>query len=282
MNGTTFANSSLVGCDPLAIFITKDNTIYVPDRTNQRIPIWIGGESGPVKMLPYDFSLSFSLFVTDEGDIYVDNGFKGQVDKWIAQSTSWKDVMRVESPCGGLFVDIVNNLYCSLTAQHRILRMSLNDDTATPIVIAGTGSAGDKSDMLSYPYGIFVDTNLDLYVADSLNDRIQLFRNGQSTAITVAGRGAAINVDIDEPTGIVVGFCKYLFIVAHKRDQILEWGPNSIRCLVGCSQGAGSQPNPLHHPFTVAFDTYGNMFVSDQANNRIQKFSVISDACSKL
>ena len=35
--------------------------------------------------------------------------------------------------------------------------------------------------------GIFVDINLDLYVADYYNHRIQLFRLGELNGITVAG-----------------------------------------------------------------------------------------------
>ena len=58
--------------------------------------------------------------------------------------------------------------------EHRIDKKWSNSTTTT--TVAGTGVEGSSLDMLSYPWGIYVDINLDLYVADSVNCRIQLFQ----------------------------------------------------------------------------------------------------------
>ena len=56
-------------------------------------------------------------------------------------------------------------------------------------IIAGTGgSSGSTSTRLNNPMGITLDQWKNLYVADSSNNRIQLFCNGSTTGITITGQ----------------------------------------------------------------------------------------------
>jgi len=108
--------------------------------------------------------------------------------------------MNVPSWCSGLFVDIYESLYCSL---HNAARVDKKWSNGTTTIVAGTGVAGPQSDMLYGPCGIFVDINLDLYVADYGNNRIQLFRLNQRNGITVAGNGSTkVTIELNHPTGI--------------------------------------------------------------------------------
>ena len=43
-------------------------------------------------------------------------------------------------------------------------------------------------------------------------------------------------------------------------------------CVVGCSNTTGAASYQLLGPRDLKFDQYGNLYVSDQANNRVQKF----------
>ena len=54
-------------------------------------------------------------------------------------------------------------------------------------VVAGVGLGGSDAHMLQQPEGIFVDTDLNLYVADVKNHRIQFFRSGEINGLTIAG-----------------------------------------------------------------------------------------------
>jgi hypothetical protein len=189
--------------------------------------------------------------------------------------------MYVSSQCLGLFVDINNTLYCSMASLNQVVKGWLNNNMTTSTVAAGTGSPGSASDMLNQPYGIFVDDNFDLYVADYGNSRIQLFGLGQLNATTVAG-GVSLNITIAlyNPYGITLDADNYLFIVDSSNARIVGSGPNGFRCLVGCS-GSGSASNQLNGPSTLSFDSYGNMFVTDFYNNRVQKFILLTNSCGK-
>jgi hypothetical protein len=245
--------------------------------------VWNEGSINPTKIVSGNFTNPNSLFVTSNGDIYIDDGEKNRrVQKWISTTETFATVMKVNSSCTGLFVDINDNLYCSMEDHHRVVKGWLNDPDMTSIIVAGTGIDGSDSNELSFPYGIFVDVNLDLYVADRENDRIQLFQPGESNGITVAGSTLLYpTITLRAPTGISLDASKYLFIVDQGNDRIVGSGPNGFRCIVGCN-GRGSESKQLYLPFSFSFDRSGNMFVTDQGNSRIQKFLFMEKSCGKL
>jgi DNA-binding beta-propeller fold protein YncE len=223
----------------------------------------------------------YSLFATITGDIYVDNGRKNnRIEKLASDATKSVTVMNVNHSCLGLFVDINNDLYCSMESYHQVIKTSLINDTNTTEIVAGNGSNGSLPNMLDYPRGIFVDINLDLYVADHKNHRIQRFASGQLNGITVAS-GDTLTFPLRFPTGIVLDADNYLFIVDNNNHRIIGSGPYGFRCLVGCSGKSTSASNELSYPNTLSFDSFGNMFVADTGNNRIQKFFLATNSCGK-
>ena len=133
--------------------------------------------------------------------------------------------------------------------------------------------------MLYYPYGIFVDIDFDLYVADSYNHRIQLFQSGQSNGTTVAGIVVPGTITLYYPKSVVLDGDGYLFIVDSNNNRIVGSGPTGFRCVAGCSGTSGSASDQLSYPRTMAFDSYGNIFVIDTSNRRIQKFALADDSC---
>jgi len=278
-NATTFANRSFLGIYPSSIFVNSNNSIYILNGITLAIHIWLNeNHLNPTKTIESNLSYSFSLFVTTNGDIYVDNGnTHGRIDKWIRENETWISVMNVTSACLGLFVDIYESLYCSLLNNHRVDKKWSNGTTT---IVAGTGVRGSESDMLNHPWGIFVDINLDLYVADHYNHRIQLFRLNQRNGITVAGKESSkLTLELYQPSGIVLDGDRYLFIVDSGNHRIIGSDENGFRCIFGCS-GQGSTNDKLSHPRTMTFDSYGNIYVTDTENLRIQKI-IKNNICGK-
>ncbi|CAF1136176.1 unnamed protein product [Adineta steineri] len=283
-NGITIANQLIVGEYPTAFFVNTNNTVYVANREISTIVIWQEESVNPTKIIRGNFTEPWSLFVTSNGDIYIDDGFKnGRVQKWIAETNIFVTVMNVSSRCDSLFVDINDTLYCSTSLRHQVVKRSLNDPVTTSNrVVAGTNRRGSGSNQLNNPGGIFVDVNLDLYVADCLNDRVQLFSPGESDGITVAGSGSLNpTMSLICPTGIVLDAEKYLFIMDSNNSRIVCSGLHGFRCLVGC-YGVGSQSNQLNYPSSFSFDRYRNIFVTDISNHRIQKFQYFEESCGKF
>ncbi|CAF1386503.1 unnamed protein product [Adineta steineri] len=280
-NGITLANQSIVGQYPTVIFVNTNNTIYAANQENNTIVIWQEESATPTKIIHNNFTGSDSLFVTSNGDIYINDGYKnGQVQKWIAETSTFVTVMNVNSLCAGLFVDIYDTLYCSMRDHHQVVKRPLNDAvTNSNLVAAGTGITGSSSNQLDSPCGIFVDVNLDLYVADYRNDRVQLFQSEKSNGITVAGHGSRSPIiTLLRPSAIILDAEKYLFILDSSNSRIVGSGLNDFRCIVGC-HGSGSQSNQLNFPFSFSFNRYRDIIVADFLNHRIQKFQLFKESC---
>jgi sugar lactone lactonase YvrE len=250
------------------------------NRDNGSILVWHNGTTASTKIISANLINPWSLFVTTSNDIYVDNGYsKGRVDRWTLNTTNSVTVMTVNSSCTGLFMDTYNSLYYSLSDKHRVFKVGLINNTNDSITVAGTSCPGPVSNMLDHPHGIFVDNNLNLYVADTQNNRVQRFALGESNAMTVAGFGATITFILNQPTGIVLDADDNLFIVDSHNHRIIRSIANDFQCLVGCSGESGTSATHLHNPQTMSFDAIGNIFVTDSNNHRIQKFNLIQNSC---
>ena len=281
-NATTFAIATTVGTLPHDVFVDINNTVYVVAPSLNRIQVWSNGNTSSMRSISGDFNTSLAIFVSTTGDIYIDYGLKKQsVDKLSSNATKSTIAMYVAGRCFGLFIDINDNLYCSMDPFHQVSRRFLSDSINSSKIIAGTGIGGNKSDMLYGPRGIFVDTDSTLYVADSQNHRIQRFRLGKSKGSTVAGAGALNTTTLIYPTGVLLDADGFMFIVEWGGHRIVASGPNGFRCIAGCTHTNGSASYELLHPNGISFDHYGNIYVTDVNNDRVQKFLLISNACGK-
>ena len=281
-NATTFVNGIAFNAEPMGIFVNKNNDVYVTVTNLHQVQIFFNGNTTASTSISSGLQLPQGIFVTNNGDIYIDNGYSnGRVEKWTLNATSGITVMNVNGSCYSLFIDTNDTLYCSLGTQNKVMKLSLNSGATTPQVAAGNGMSGNGPDKLLNPRGIFVDLNFNLYVADCGNNRIQVFRSGQLNATTIAGSDAPITIILNCPTGIMLDSKGYVYIVDSYKHRIIRSNLNGYQCIVGCSDNAGNLANQLHNPYGFAFDTSGNIFVTDQLNERIQKFLLATNDCSK-
>ncbi len=81
------------------------------------------------------------------------------------------------------------------------------------------------------------------------------------------------------PTAVVLDADNYLFIVDRWTSRIIGSGPTEFRCLVGCATTFKPGDTILNGPRSLAFDSSGNLFVSDRENNRILKFILAINSC---
>ena len=234
-----------------------------------------------IRTISVTFGKAYTTFVTFNGDIYAGDSNQGQVRRWSPNATDSVSVMLIQKDCWGLFVDIINTVYCSVGDSHYVVSMSLGDTRNTLTLVAGKSCNGSTADTLYYPSGICVSLNFELYVADTVNNRVQLFHPGRANATTVAGAGASGTIDLNYPEHIVLDYDGYVFIADAGNNRIVGSGPNGFRCVAGCSGTSGTAANQFNHPQTMAFDSFGNIWAVDQLNGRVQKFGLDTNSCGK-
>jgi hypothetical protein len=263
------------------LFVDTNNKIYVAEQGYQQILVWFDDYINVTTTISNNLINPSSVFVTNTDDVYVNDGDRnGHVNKWTFNASASAPAMDINTACYGLFVDITNTLYCSMRDFHQVVKRWLGDSVLISTPVAGTGEAGSTPDKFNLSYGIFVNINLDLYVADCGNDRVQQFEIGQLNGNTVAGVGAPNTISLNCPTGVVLDADHYLFIVDSGNHRIVGSGPTGFRCVVGCF-GGGSAPNQLNNPQSMSFDSFGNIFIIDPDNSRTQKLMLATNSCSK-
>ena len=244
--------------------------------------MWLEGSTSPTVVFVTTYNESNALFVSTTKDIYIDSGTQCcGFDVWRENANSSFISVSVGEHCYSLFMPANDSLYCSLRDSSRVFKILIIDNGYDMTTVAGTGCAGYLPNTLYNQHGIFVTANFDLYVADTRNHRIQLFRSGQLNGTTMAGIQTSGTAQLYNPTAVILDADEYLFILDSNNNRILGSGPDGFRCLIGCARVQGSAPDQLSAPQSMAFDRHGNIWVADTGNGRIQKFDLSSNTCSK-
>ena len=105
------------------------------------------------------------------------------------------------------------DLYISNFYGHSVMKWTPGASSGT--FVAGTpGVAGSNSTLLNYPMGIKLDSNLNLYVVDYGNHRVQMFCYNSLVGVTVAGTGIAGSsaTQLNTPRGIAFDSAMNMYI----------------------------------------------------------------------
>lgn len=124
------------------------------------------------------------------------------------------------------------------------------------------------SSELSAPTGIAIDSDNNIYIADSGNSQIKKFDSKGKLLFTLGSIGSSKGEFI-HPLGIFVNE-KYVYVLdtGNSRIQMFDKNGNFIY-----SWGTyGDQQGMFHTPVSMSSDKYGNLFVADSEQNIIQIF----------
>ncbi len=123
---------------------------------------------------------------------------------------------------------------------------------------------GSEKTQFYYPCGVAVDGLGNIYIADTGNRRIQKLTSDGCHIAWAGKKGEGAHEFIDPKDIVFNMISNRLYIADSSRVQVLD--PN----LVFCGQ-IGSKV--LKNAFGIACDTAGNIYVSDNKNRNIQKFT---------
>ncbi len=87
----------------------------------------------------------------------------------------------------GLLVNSYNDFYISDRKNNRIQKCRIGDSTCSTIAGQANAVKGTNMSDLSGPTYMYIDSNDNLYIADSGNHRIQFWTYGASYGTTIAG-----------------------------------------------------------------------------------------------
>jgi sugar lactone lactonase YvrE len=181
-------------------------------------------------------------------------------------------------------LDSMGNLFIADSVNNRIRKVDTNGVITTVAgngksIFSGDGGAATNA-QISYPGGICLDAQGNLFIADTFNSRIRkVDTNGVITTVAGGGSGAnpATRATLSFPYGIAVDSSNYLYI-ADTDDQIVRKvdGSGNISTVAGTGtygysgDGAAATSAKLRSPSGVTVDAAHNLFIADTGNNCIR------------
>lgn len=271
---TTFAGSGTVGSsngtgtaasfrNPFDIAIDANGNLYVADSKNNKIR----------KITP-------DGIVSD----FAGNGIAGHDD---GQNATFN------SPAG-IAIDKDGNLYVSDSGNNLIRKITADGTVST---LAGSGAAGKAngsgiSASFNGPIGIAIDTDGNVYVADSYNNLIRKITPAGIVS-TFAGNGVAGSTDgtgasasFKDPIGLEIDPYGNLYVSDAQNNKIRKVTPQGVVTSITGQATPGNDDGDLasarlNTPFGIAIDADGNLYIGDTNNNLVRKINVIKYTIDK-
>ncbi len=141
------------------------------------------------------------------------------------------------------------------------------------------GEKGSDEGQLNGPSGLAFDANDDLYVVDSMNNRMQKFSKTGDFIRSWGGLGSS-DGEFNRPWGITVDGEGFVYVA--------DWGNHRVQKFTGDGEylttfGApGGTAASLDHPAGVAVDGDGDVYVTDWGNRRVQIFEPNGETLAAL
>jgi sugar lactone lactonase YvrE len=252
---------------PRGVAMDQGGTLYIADTNNNRIR----------KVTPTGFITTFA-----------GNGFAGSCcDGGSATSA------QITKPYG-VAVDPKGNVLIADTFGNRIRKV----DPATNVItnLAGYGSAGFGGDgdlaiyaIFNQPRGVAADALGNVYIADTLNNRIrQIDLSGKMGTIAgtgVAGfsgdGGSASTARLNNPSAIAIDGAGNIYIADTGNGRVRKIDTGGRIFTIAGSSNTGSNGNGdglgataptafLSKPTSVAVDARGNVFISELDTGRVR------------
>lgn len=201
---------------------------------------------------------------------------------------------RLNQPAG-VAVDGSGNVYISDVNNSRVRKITAADGKIS--TIAGNGQPGYSGDggpataaALNFPYGLAVDKDGNIFVADFSNHRVRKITASTGIISTVAGTGsasyngddkAATEASVNAPINVTLDPSGNLVIADSNNHRIrkVNAADGRISTIVGTGSpgfsgdGGAAIEARVSIPAGVVFDSAGNLYFADRGNSRVRKVS---------
>jgi sugar lactone lactonase YvrE len=258
---------------PADVAVDASGAIYVVDSDNYRIQriastgmVTTWGTAGYGKG---QFVLPQGIATDKQGNLLVSDSFNSRIQKLSPVNGKiravWGKYATVPNVLGepaGVAVDPNGFVYITDSVNDRLQVRSPNGRVAAIIGYHGNVHLEKNTKGLGqfwYPHGIAIDAKGEIYVADSLNCRIQLLApRGPIGTFGTCGKALG---HFSAPWGVAVDRKGNIYVADTGNNRVQKLSPSgSVLWSVGTH---GTGPRQFGFPTGIAVDSKGNVYVSN-------------------
>jgi DNA-binding beta-propeller fold protein YncE len=277
-NAKTFP-FQLIG--PYGIAIDSKGLVYVADQRVGAVFIF-NTETHATELIRNGYEAHFGwingLAIDDDDRLFVSDGKMHRVLIFNARHEMENQITEGLADPVGLAIDTENRfLYVVDTQQDQVL--VYDADTLKLLRRMGTGgknhfltTAGD----FGAPQGVALDGDGNVYVTDTLNNRVEIF-DADGNFISLFGKHGDGPGYFARPKGIAVDGDGHIWVADEMEDRLQVFNREG-QLLTYIGQGHGELPGQFKALVGVAIDKQNRVFTTEQFPGRLQEFHYVTDA----
>ena len=205
------------------------------------------------------------VYITSDDTVYL----CGHTIGYVLRSRSNETTTSAATTNYGDHIDYLSfdtNGFMYANAHNDDLVRKYAPNTVSGTIVAGAGSS--VTGTLDYPTGTAVDDNFNLYIADQKNDRIAKLASGATSLVTAINTGNTIS----KHSALLLpnGTANQIYISDENGKEVYLWTFNAVSPSVTYTNVIDG--TTLKKPRGIKLDSYGNLYVADQDNDRVVVF----------
>lgn len=178
---------------------------------------------------------------------------------------------------GGIALDIENRFLYVVDTENDVVDVF---DADTFKLLRKIGTPGKKHTLtepgtFSLPSSVAVDKDGNVYVTDTLNNRVEIF-DGDGKFISMFGKNGDGPADFTRPKGIAVDCDGNIWVIDTYQDKVKIF--NHEGRLLAYVGGHGDYPGQFKAAFGIAIDKTNRVITSEQWPGRLQVFRYVTEA----
>jgi len=256
---------------PYGIAVSATGRVYVTDTAARRVFVFdpdaktvtFIGENGAGKL-----TKPTGIAIDDEGKVFIADATLNRVFGYAPDGSLLVAIGHdgeLQSPSGLATDPRQKLLYVADSSHHQIFCYSTVDGSS----VRTMGKRGSEPGEFNFPTNLFVDGQGQLYVADTLNFRIQVFAPDGQVLRTFGVQGDGPGA-FNRPKGVAVDSEGHIYVVDTSFNNFQIFDPDGT-LLLFVGRG-GREPGEFLLPAGLYIDAHDRIYVADQGNARVQVF----------